>query len=381
MRGMLPLFAAILLCAPPPTAKDLGAQAVDAWQKGRTAEALRLMKGAAELAPDDGSIRFALGVLALQTGDAPAALAAFERAVELMPEHFDARFNLGKLLVASGQPRAGLAHLRRAVKLRPKDPDVKLELAVALMASGSDDQARRQLETIAPRGAQVHSLLAFLALRQGDAGRALEHASAAASAEPGQLRHELMLTTTLLHAGQIDEARTRTKRLLRKAPPTQANVPYLLALADFLAGDAFGARRWMKEANARAPGAFDPSKSSFDPMGFPTVNDRAFLRWYNARPGNPAALEARIPELSVDGGKSCAVGPVMGALLLRAVQIQACFAPGDSTIHRLEGEIAGPDLVRLTGEPCLTGALDDAVLQLPKAARCKVRVGVQSARD
>lgn len=79
----------------------------------------------------------------------------------------------------------------------------------ALMQNGQPDQARTVLlEALkrAPENAAIHSNLSALAHRRGDARQALEHARAAARAEPGQLVYAYNLGNLLARQGLYEEA-------------------------------------------------------------------------------------------------------------------------------------------------------------------------------
>lgn len=382
------LASTALLSAPPERPEEAEAlvqQALRAHDRGELPEAIRLLERALELAADDLSVRFSLGVLELEAENAAGAERRFTEVLAREPTHRDALFNLGKLLVSRGRAAEAVPLLRKAARLTPGEPEPKLELVVALVAAGELETARKELETIQPATPAALSLLAFVALRAGRYDQALTHARAALAAEPGALRHRLMVATALVHAGKSDEARPLLEALVREAPRTQANVPFTLALAAFLAGDATETRRWMEEANARAPGRFDPDGNRFDPLAFPTASDLALLRWVKAHPGLPRAREARLNDLAVTGGPGCERGPVMAALMSRAVQLQACFgaAPPRS---RMVSARARATLGQITVRPhgtvagCIQRALSDAPVALPPRARCKVEVRVFPTR-
>ena len=386
MLGLTPtlFLTALLLTTPPnqPEAEALVSQAITALEAGRGAEAYLLFQTAAQKAPQNVEIRYGLGVVAIHTGHADVARKSLSWVLEQNPEHVDARFNLGKLLTLLGEPAAAVPHFRVVLQQRPDDLEARLELVSALIALPDNAAARRELAAIASPTPAVHSLRSFVALRERRWDDALADARAALQAEPGALRHRLMVATALLHKGETDEALLRLRRLVREAPASQANVPYTLGLAAFLSGDAHTARRWIQEAGARAPGMFDPSSPHFVQAAFPTSRDAAFLGWAQAHPGAPRAPEAYLRALTTEGA-NCRRGPLMQALLGKATLLQGCFrsAPQPHRVTALVRTSLSEVEVVPSGPvaACIQRVLSNvSVSQEP--GDCAITVRVESAR-
>ncbi len=375
------LFSPSIDASPPDELIQKGIQAVE---RGDFNAAKDLLSQAARARPKDAELHYSLGVVALQARDAVTALAAFQRTIALAPKHADARFNLGKLLGALGKTREAARHLRYHAKMNPKDPSPLLELATAHLAAGQLKHARAVLKEIRPSTADVRSLQAFVELRDAQWSTALEHARAALDAAPDGLRHQLVHNLALVHAGRQREAIPRLYRLLRNGPRTQANLPYTMALAMFLDGNAGDARRWMVEAVARAPEAFEPARKGFDPMAFPTPSDVALLRWYKASPKMLTKREALLKDLVLEATttRRCHRGPVMAPLLNQASTLQGCLGTTQTSIQ-ISGR-ADSQLHQLTISPggpvakCIHQVLDKLPLS-PGAAHCKMRLQLEPA--
>lgn len=363
-------------------------KALLAFENNNIAEARRLFALAAKANPKDADLHYNLGVVSLQAQDAAAARAAFERVLALKPDHADARFNLGKLLGALGETSKAAHHLRTLAASKPDDPLPLLELATIFTARGDLKEARKVLASIRPPTPDVRSLQAFVELRAGNWSAALSHASAAASADPRGLRHRILYATALIHAGRQEEAIPRLTHLLRTGPKTQANVPYTMALARFLDGQAEEARRWLAEASGRAPGAFDPTAKGFDAMAFPTPTDMAMLHWYKGHSGSPRAREAILSKLAVTPapkrkGRACHRGVFMAPLLARAQTLQACLR-ASKVVHTITAR-AGAKLDRVTVAPrgavagCLQKILEQTTVPRAGRASCRLTLEIRPA--
>ncbi|MFT7623901.1 MAG: hypothetical protein ACI9WU_003087, partial [Myxococcota bacterium] len=151
---------------------------------------------------------------------------------------------------------------------------------------------------------------------------------------------------------------------------------------------ASGARRWMTEAEARAPGRFDPGSEQFDPLAFPTDTDMAFLRWYTAHKGAPAALEADLPGLIMAG--PCDSGLAMEQLMTRAIALQVCIPPSGAKRSpqkfSVQGKFARNGLEDVMVSPrgeaagCIQTHLRKLDIKRPRRARCSVAFEVRSTR-
>ena len=186
------------------------------YMLGRPEEALREVKRATELAPNDADAFYYLGRLHFSTDKFAAALSDFQRALELDPssvrtenqlgqtyealgqwqdaeraylkaieiERSQAKksewpyFNLGVLSLKEGQSIEAIRWLREALVRRGSWTEAKVQLAAALSAGNQLDEARRLLEealAAEPKNAGAHYQLARLLVKMRRPDEARRH--------------------------------------------------------------------------------------------------------------------------------------------------------------------------------------------------------------
>ena len=382
---ILLVLCALAAAAPRPSSanevKALVTKALEAHSKGDLKGAIKHMEQAAVAAPGETIIGFKLGALYLEAGQLESARSAFEGVLKKDPEHHDARFNLAKLLSAMGRHAEAAQHMGQAIRRNKADPQLPMELAAIHLAAGHNDAARTVLENITPRTPAVLSFLAFLALRSGDADSAIAHARAAFKGEPLALRHRLTLATALVHGLKFGEAETLLDNLARTGPRTQANIPYLQGLAAFLSGDLGAARRWLREADSRAPGMFDPANKGFDALFFPNENDRSYLAWAKKHPGAPRHPEPILRAASTSAG--CLPGHALSVLLDKSIALQRCFS-GQRKPVVMSFQVRRGELVEVTGSPRgkVAGCLQTAIAgtRLAQRGKCSYTIQMSTGR-
>jgi Flp pilus assembly protein TadD len=127
---------------------------------------------AAEIRPDDFSIRMALAASHYQGGDRQAALADLHAAATINPNHPQPWHMSGVLLLELNQPAPAVEALRQAAELSPADADTQYRLGVALMSSGQGAMAVAPLITavrLAPTSPEALTKLAWLLSTHPDA--------------------------------------------------------------------------------------------------------------------------------------------------------------------------------------------------------------------
>ena len=118
--------------------------------QNRHAEALDLLRRAAERRPDDVLVQNALGTALDASGERAAAIAAFRRACELAPQSAPLWANLGKTLCDYGLFEEAVPALQRVVSMTDHAAS-KIRQAHALRALGRIDDAERLLRTMLDR--------------------------------------------------------------------------------------------------------------------------------------------------------------------------------------------------------------------------------------
>jgi Flp pilus assembly protein TadD len=96
--------------------------------RGDTAQALVPLERACRMAPDQASIREALGQAYLRLRRFREAEAEFEAMVELAPNDHYAYYGLGRAREALGQRTLARGHYRIATLLRPSNADYERAL-------------------------------------------------------------------------------------------------------------------------------------------------------------------------------------------------------------------------------------------------------------
>lgn len=160
---------------------------------GRAAEAIGILRAAAEERPGTPHAFFELGDLLLETGDFAGAAPPLAAAAELSPDSSGVRVALGRALLGAGRPAEAVAAFRQGLSLSPGDPEALGRLAGAL-AAHPRREVRDPLEAVALAErlanrfsfAEPHSLdvlgAAYAAAgRFDEAVRAAERAAALAS--------------------------------------------------------------------------------------------------------------------------------------------------------------------------------------------------------
>jgi tetratricopeptide (TPR) repeat protein len=385
-RALANLFVLFCLLTSSANANELDSalqKAQEAVDANRLEEALSWFQKATTLSPNNAELHIKVGVVAAATNHFVLALTSFEKAVANDSKNIDARFNLGKLLNAMGRHTDAVVHLNQALKGKPDDPSIRLERVAAQIALGLHKAARKELQTLTKSEPYAYKLLAFLELRTSQWKAALKASHAVLKHAPNTLSGRLLMTTALIHDGQLEEATLQLKRLIQQAPGTLANVPYSLALAAFLQGRFGAARSWMMEAQSRAPTAFDRSSATFNPQAFPTHGELAFLDWAATAPGPNRAREAIVSKLKVDG-THCHAAPIMAVLGTRTAEFQRCLTQSGPALqvqghHRthIRGVTITP---KGAAAHCVQGLLNKQKAQLPNKARCTFTVLVSPAK-
>ncbi|MEM9251517.1 MAG: tetratricopeptide repeat protein [Planctomycetota bacterium] len=201
-----------------------------------------------------------LGALYSRYGRDAEALPLLKKAAELEPETAVHHHNLGEAYRRLGRPEEAAGSFRRALEVDPNRADTYSNLAVVEFQAGQHDEAvalTEQALEIEPDNALAHQNLGRFLVDLGrwqQAGAALQSASAAYPDEP-RLR---LLQARLLAASPIDQQRDGRQALeiLRKLaddgyPPDPIWLEHVsLALAEL--GDYRAAASAVNEAIARA---------------------------------------------------------------------------------------------------------------------------------
>ena len=293
--------------------ESLVAQAAQAFQAGRPAEAIAPLREAVERRPADPALHRDLGLAWLETGDvanaiaslrsaltldanlahvwlslavayerlgdARSAMTCYDRALGVQPSLAEAWFRSGALAQTLSRADDAIARFRRAGETGPTTRFGRLGAARALLTMNLDEQAERVLrEAVAadPDDAAAHDLLGNLLSDWGrfDEARAcFERAVALAPLLAGSY-YELVRCRRVTQADQgLTERMEAALATPALAAVERQRIHLALAkVADDL-GDYALATRHFDAADALRPGSV-----SFDSTGFDQVVDRIIER-------------------------------------------------------------------------------------------------------
>ena len=113
----------------------------EALGKREWADAIRNLRKAIELAPQNPGTRLNLGTALYLTGDAGGALEQFETAVRLAPESPKAHYSIGVIMEAAGRDQDAIDRFSAAVKYDPGYVEARMQLADALRRNGRLDES------------------------------------------------------------------------------------------------------------------------------------------------------------------------------------------------------------------------------------------------
>ncbi|MEN0020616.1 MAG: tetratricopeptide repeat protein [Planctomycetota bacterium] len=139
-------------------------------------------------------------------GSGPAAEASEVASIETS----DAVLESAAKLIREGKTEQAATVLRAAVREHPDEQAFRVSLARALVLLDDSAEGYRQYEAalaIGPRPAELEFQAGTVASMAGLPERAIEHYSAARSAEPGHPDYPLYLGQVKLATGELDEAR------------------------------------------------------------------------------------------------------------------------------------------------------------------------------
>lgn len=207
----------------------------EALQREAIDEALALARGWSDSAPDDAQAQRALAVVLARAGDAEAAMVALDQAILLAPEDAALHFERAVLLLRTHDLEQAGAVLDQGLGLDPNHFPSYLARAQVALARDDLAEAERLSRTAARIVDADHPRLlaldALLALRRGDADRALALASPASA----KLQDDAQLLSILgfaylakQHWAFAEQAFRRVAGLL---PDARALQPMLAQLA------------------------------------------------------------------------------------------------------------------------------------------------------
>jgi tetratricopeptide (TPR) repeat protein len=111
------------------------------WDSADVKNATAQLSRAISLSPSEAAYYTARAVLYWEQGDAQAALTDAARAIELAPDSDDAYLVSGRVLVDSGEYERGIADLTKAIQINPKQADALEKRGYAYFMLGDRSKA------------------------------------------------------------------------------------------------------------------------------------------------------------------------------------------------------------------------------------------------
>jgi tetratricopeptide (TPR) repeat protein len=122
-----------------------GSEALD---KRDWAEAVKQLRKAIELAPNNAFSRLNLGTALYLNGDSRGALEQFEAAVRLSPGFAKAHYGIGVLMEAEGRDDEAITRFSSAVQYEPANVEARVSLGDALRRNGKLEESMSQYEQV-----------------------------------------------------------------------------------------------------------------------------------------------------------------------------------------------------------------------------------------
>ena len=197
----------------------------DCIERGRFAQAVRLLERARKLAPDDIHVLNSLGIALKRMGRWQDAADAFDAAIAADPLYANAHFNKGTVLEGLGANDAAEPAYRRAVELEPDFADAlgRLSYLAALRGDYDSALALGERAIAGRRGAPPADFnLGQSAHLRGDHEAAKSLARRTLDRDPTNVPAILLLASVEIALDEGDAAMNRLQALIDE-PPTMAD--------------------------------------------------------------------------------------------------------------------------------------------------------------
>jgi tetratricopeptide (TPR) repeat protein len=206
--------------------------------EGRTDEAHAAFEKALELDPEDASVLAQVGHTAAVLGRSEDAISHLSSAARREPQGSSAAISLVEMYKALGRDEEALEAARQVAEADPGDVLASLEVAELSLKLGQLDEAQaafdrlRQAEDVPEHEVYALHGLAQVAMRSGDADRALALARDALAIDERGLSADLLLHLEVESGGGGDALEGRPSAVISRIPPTRDEIEAAL-LAEF----------------------------------------------------------------------------------------------------------------------------------------------------
>jgi arylsulfatase A-like enzyme/Flp pilus assembly protein TadD len=191
-------------------------------ERGNLVEAVKALRQAVALDPNDTAAVALLGASLTQAGQPAEAVAMLETYARNHDPDVEVFTSYALALARIGRSKDALGILARARELDPSNAMLLVNTATVLLMAGDRAGARAQFEAALGMNADVpraHSSLGILDLEDRRFSEALAHWRAATAADPREFETILAAGLSLGRAGRTAEARAALEFFVANAPP------------------------------------------------------------------------------------------------------------------------------------------------------------------
>jgi predicted TPR repeat methyltransferase len=193
------------------TVAEAFAEAMQAYQQGKAANAQRLAKQLAEANPDFGGAHYLLGLLALDKGQAGAAIGHLARALAITPGEPALHFAMASALEKGDDLNSAILHYRSVLSADPLHAEANARLGELLRRAGRTGEAIdhcRKVVAANANHAEALNCLGALMLEAGHPEEAARHLKAALEVRPSWAAALNNYGLALHRLGRLEEAAT-----------------------------------------------------------------------------------------------------------------------------------------------------------------------------
>jgi len=223
--------------------------AVDLGKAGKPEEALKLLKRAYHLNPDNPAIAMLVALNYQQIGNRSKAIDWSRKAVDSSSRFFDAEVfpDAARVALWAGEHELARDFLLKGVEVSPEHPDIREMLADVFLKLHDSALAKNEAERlIALRdSASARLLLGRVRMQAGDLNGALAEFRTAAAAEPGSAAAHFYVGLALHELGRLEEAEPEVQSCVRLNPDEAGGFRLLAGILHRLkrSADEVAARR------------------------------------------------------------------------------------------------------------------------------------------
>lgn len=178
-------------------------------------------RNALQIAPKNPEALYFNGKVAERRGSIREAVQFYQATVDVRPNDNGARASLAKIFILAGATQQALEVIAPGLLDHPDDPDLLAARAAARHEFKDDSEARADAEravAVAPTNENAIGVLAALALRAGDTGRAVSIAAEAVRKAPDSVGLRRILTSVYLSTGQPHPAEEQMRKVILLEP-------------------------------------------------------------------------------------------------------------------------------------------------------------------